>query len=127
MIRQFNAFNQSIRSYGVDPEVFPQHFDALVVPAVDAQRACTHDEGQERIRLDIHFMHRVSGHVKPGMAQLPLYSGRQRPGHSDVSQCPCRMNLMHMEFFLHMKCKKEVSLCYALKNKAFQRIIVSGV
>ena len=49
MIRQFNAFNQSIRSYGVDPEFFPQRFDALVMPAVDAHRACTHDGGQERV------------------------------------------------------------------------------
>ena len=77
MIRQFNAFNQSVRSDGVDLEVLPQRLDALVVPAVDAQRACTHDGGQERIRLDIHFMHRVSGHVKPGMAQLRSELGRQ--------------------------------------------------
>ena len=39
-----------------------------------------------------------SGTLPPEWKQrfyLPLYSGRQRPGHSDVSQCPRRMNLMH--------------------------------
>ena len=77
MIRQFNAFNQSIRSEGIDPEVFPQRFDSLVVPAVNAQLARSHDGGQERIRSDIHIMHRVSGRVKPGVVQLRSELRRQ--------------------------------------------------
>ena len=38
MIRQFDAFDQTIRSCGADPQVFPQYLDALVMPAVYAQR-----------------------------------------------------------------------------------------